>query len=146
MMTRKEYCEALGRCIRKAREEYGVRRMDLCLDADICPSSLSHYENGERMPTMRTLLKICGALRGDEEEVDEAEAMKLMKKNLRKAKAEKGYAVRELSKACGLATMCRYCTGRSFPEPYTLSVIAEVLGVRPHDLVPGTGELLGRMS
>lgn len=120
--------------------------MDFCLDADIEFASLGHYENGKMMPTMRSLLKMCSALRGDEAEVDEAEALRLMKKNLRKARAEKGYTVRELSKACGLAAVRQYCAGRSFPEPYTLSIIAEVLGVRPHGLVPGTEELLGRMG
>lgn len=63
---RMEYCQKLGRVIREAREEHGGRRTDFCLDADIESASLSHYENGKRMPTMRTVLKICGVLRADE--------------------------------------------------------------------------------
>lgn len=52
----------LGTAFRKAREARGLGVRELARLADTDPSYISHIESGERVPTLRTLVRFADLL------------------------------------------------------------------------------------
>jgi len=62
MAIRSEPQPALGRAIRKARQERGLSQEALAAAADLHPTWISHLESGRKNPTWATVARIAGAL------------------------------------------------------------------------------------
>ena len=58
-------------------------------------------------------------------------------KNIRKYRIEKGYTQKELAEMIGRATITvsKYELGYTRPSPYSITVIAKVLGVNRADIL-----------
>ncbi len=57
-MVEEQYNYIIGKNIKKLRIKHGLKQNELAEELHITVSSLSHYENGVRMPTIELLIKI----------------------------------------------------------------------------------------